>query len=149
MTIWFKNIRLKPVKIYDSLLQYLLFFCNIPRSQSELNAELRKFLQKLDSQTRGDFLTLCALLQNPTGGEGRFLTFFVKFFINLFRQFSPVFIGPKFIFFIIYFTIPLGSRKAGRSETLFRFANSHSIVTRGSVSLSCATTPHPSCFYKS
>ena len=142
MKIWFKNIKLKPVKIYDSLLQYLLFFCNIRKSQSKLNAELRKFLRKLDSQTRDDFLTLCALLQNPTGGEGRFLTFFVKFFINLFRQFSPVFIGPKFIFYHI-FIISLESIKAGRSERLFRFANSHSITTRESVSLSCATTPHP------
>ena len=43
----------------------------------------------------------------------------------------------------------LGSEKAGRFEKLLGFARSHFIVTRGSVSLSCATTPHPSCFSKS
>ena len=31
---------------------------------------------------------------------------------------------------------------------MFCFANSYSIVTRGSVSLSCATSVHPSCFSK-
>ena len=35
------------------------------------------------------------------------------------------------------------------SERLFRFGNSHSIVKGGSGSLSCVTTPHPSCFFKS
>ena len=39
--------------------------------------------------------------------------------------------------------------KAGRFQKLLDFARSHYIVTRGSVSLSCATTPHPSCFSKS
>ena len=32
---------------------------------------------------------------------------------------------------------------------LFRFANSHTIVTRVSMSLSYAITPHSSCFSKS
>ena len=41
--------------------------------------------------------------------------------------------------------LPLGSKKAGRFEKLLGFARSHSIVTIGSVSLSCATTLHPSC----
>ena len=40
----------------------------------------------------------------------------------------------------------LPSKKAERFEKLLDFARSHSIVTRGSVSLSCATTPHPSVF---
>ena len=31
---------------------------------------------------------------------------------------------------------------------MFRFDNSHLIVTRGSLSLKCATTPHPSRFSK-
>ena len=35
---------------------------------------------------------------------------------------------------------------SAESERLFRFANSHLIATRDSESLSCATTPHPSCF---
>ena len=47
------------------------------------------------------------------------------------------------------FIVPLKSKKAGRFEILLGFARSHSIVTRGSVSLSCATKPHPSCFFKS
>ena len=38
--------------------------------------------------------------------------------------------------------------KAGRFEKLLGFARSHSIVTRDSVSLSCATTQHPSCQIK-
>ena len=42
--------------------------------------------------------------------------------------------------------VPLRSKKAGRFEKLLGFARSHSIVTRYSVSLSRATTPHPSCF---
>ena len=37
--------------------------------------------------------------------------------------------------------IPLRSKKAGRFAKLLGFARSHSIVTRGSVSLSCASTP--------
>ena len=45
--------------------------------------------------------------------------------------------------------LPLGSKKAGRLEKLPGFARSYSIETRGLVSLSCATTPHPSCFSKS
>ena len=45
--------------------------------------------------------------------------------------------------------LPFRSEKAGRCEKLLGFARSHSIVTRGSVSLSCATTPHPCCFSKS
>ena len=45
--------------------------------------------------------------------------------------------------------LPLWSTKAGRFEKLLGFARSPSIVTRGSISLSCATTPHPSCFSKS
>ena len=45
--------------------------------------------------------------------------------------------------------LALRSKKAGRFKILLGFARSHSIVTRGSVSLSCATTPHPSYFSKS
>ena len=45
--------------------------------------------------------------------------------------------------------VPLRSKKGGRFEKLVGFARSHSIVTRGSVSLSCATTPHPTCLSKS
>ena len=44
--------------------------------------------------------------------------------------------------------LPISSKKAGRFEKLLGLARSHSIVTRGSVSLSCATTLHPSCFSK-
>ena len=40
----------------------------------------------------------------------------------------------------------LRSKKAGRFETLLGFARSHFIVTRGSMSLSRATTLQPSCF---
>ena len=43
--------------------------------------------------------------------------------------------------------LPLRSKKAGRYEKLLGFARSRSIVTRGSVSLSCATRPYPSCFF--
>ena len=39
--------------------------------------------------------------------------------------------------------------KTGRFEKLLGFARSHFIVTCGSVSLSCATKPYPSRFYKS
>ena len=42
--------------------------------------------------------------------------------------------------------LPLRSKKAGRFEKLLGFARSYSIVTRGSVSLSCANTLHHSCF---
>ena len=52
-------------------------------------------------------------------------------------------------FFIYFFILPLSSTKAGRFEKLLGFARSHSIVTRGSVSLLCTTSPHPSCFSKS
>ena len=52
-------------------------------------------------------------------------------------------------FWYWFYSIPLTSKKAGRFEKLLGFARSHSIVTRGSMSLSCATTPHPSCFSKS
>ena len=45
--------------------------------------------------------------------------------------------------------LPLRFKKAGRFEKLLCFARSHFIVTCGSVSLSCATTPHPSYFSKS
>ena len=41
------------------------------------------------------------------------------------------------------------TKNAGRFEKLLGFARSHFIATRGSVSLLCATTPHPSCFSKS
>ena len=44
--------------------------------------------------------------------------------------------------------LPVRSKKAGRFEKLLGFARSHSIVTRGLVSVSCATTQHPSCFSK-
>ena len=42
----------------------------------------------------------------------------------------------------------LRSKKAGRFWKLLGFPRSHFIVTRISVSLSCATRSHPSCFYK-
>ena len=45
--------------------------------------------------------------------------------------------------------LPYGPRKAPIEKQLFRFANSHYIVTRDPVSLSCATTPYLSCFTKS
>ena len=51
------------------------------------------------------------------------------------------------ITYIIY--IPLRFLKAGRFEEILGFARSHFIVTSGLVSLSCATTPHPSSFSKS
>ena len=37
--------------------------------------------------------------------------------------------------------VPLGSKKAGRLEKLLSFARSHFSVSRGCVSLLCATTP--------
>ena len=40
----------------------------------------------------------------------------------------------------------LRSRKAVRFQNLLCFARSHSIVTQGPVSRSCATTPQSSCF---
>ena len=45
--------------------------------------------------------------------------------------------------------LSLGFKKAGRFEKLLGFARSQSIVARGSVSLSFATTQHLSCFSKS
>ena len=36
-------------------------------------------------------------------------------------------------------------KKVGRFEKLLSFGRSHSIVALGSLSLSCATIPHPSC----
>ena len=39
------------------------------------------------------------------------------------------------------------SKKTGRFEKLLGFSRSHLIVTRGSVSLSCASAPHPSRFF--
>ena len=45
--------------------------------------------------------------------------------------------------------IPLRSTKAGRFEKLLCFARSQSVVARGSVNLSCPTSPHLSCFSKS
>ena len=50
---------------------------------------------------------------------------------------------------VIFVKQPLRFKKAGRFEKLLGFARSHSIVTRGSVSPSCATRSHPSCFSKS
>ena len=44
---------------------------------------------------------------------------------------------------------PLRSKKARIFEKLLGFARSHSFVERGSLSLSCATLPQPSCFSKS
>ena len=41
--------------------------------------------------------------------------------------------------------LPLKSRKPGRFKKLLDFARSHFIMTRGLVSLSRATAPHPSC----
>ena len=52
-------------------------------------------------------------------------------------------------YFILSVLLPLRCKKAGRLEKLLGFARSHPIVTPGSVSLSCATTLHPSCFSKS
>ena len=46
-------------------------------------------------------------------------------------------------------TLPLRCKKAGIFEKLLAFARSHSIVTRGSVSLSFASTSHSPCFSKS
>ena len=51
--------------------------------------------------------------------------------------------------FILKFYLPLRSKKAGRFEKLLGFGRSHFIAARGSVSLSCATTPHSSCFSES
>ena len=45
--------------------------------------------------------------------------------------------------------LPLRSKNAGIFEKLIGFARSHFIVTRGAVSLPCATRLHPSCFSKS
>ena len=45
-----------------------------------------------------------------------------------------------------YRNVSLRSKKTGRLAKLLIFSTSHSIVTHGSESLSCATTPHPSCF---
>ena len=50
---------------------------------------------------------------------------------------------------VLFSNIPLRSEKAGRLEKLLGCARSHSIVTRGSVSISYATTKHPSYFSKS
>ena len=47
------------------------------------------------------------------------------------------------------YNLPLRSKKAGRFDKLLCFARSHFVVTGGSVSLSCATRLHPSCFSKS
>ena len=59
-----------------------------------------------------------------------------------------------YLFFIlfIWFTIEiLKSREIWLKsfEKLLHFSRSRPIVTRGSVSLSCDTTPHPSCLSKS
>ena len=43
---------------------------------------------------------------------------------------------------VIFVRLPLRSKKAGRFEKLLSFARSHSIVTRGSVSLSPAQPDH-------
>ena len=48
--------------------------------------------------------------------------------------------------FDFFFQLPLGHRNAGKSERMLSFASSYSIVTRGSVSLSCANSPRSSCF---
>ena len=47
------------------------------------------------------------------------------------------------------FYITLRSKEAGRFETLLDFSRSHPFLTRGWVSLSCATTQNSSCFCKS
>ena len=52
-------------------------------------------------------------------------------------------------FYFDKFSISSRSKKAGRFKKLLGSARSHFIVTRGSVSLSCATTLHPSRFSKS
>ena len=49
----------------------------------------------------------------------------------------------------LYFKYTIRNWKTGRFEKLLGFATSHSILTRGSVSLSRATTPNPYCFSKS
>ena len=45
--------------------------------------------------------------------------------------------------------VKLRSQKVGRFDKLPGWARSHFIVIRGSVSLSCGTTSHPSCFSES
>ena len=55
----------------------------------------------------------------------------------------------KIDFFKCLIFRPFRSKKAGRFEKLLGFSRSHFIVTRSSVSLSYATTPHLSCFSKS
>ena len=68
---------------------------------------------------------------------------------EIFELFRPI-SGKNFGKFLAPFGIlPLRSKKAGRFEKLLGFARSHYTVTRGSVILSCATTPHPSRFSKS
>ena len=52
-------------------------------------------------------------------------------------------------FEIILILLPLKDLKTEKFEELLGFAQSHSIVTRSLVSLSCATTPQPSRFSKS
>ena len=47
------------------------------------------------------------------------------------------------------YIVPLRSEKAGMFEKLLGFARSHFIVALGPVSVSCATTPQPTCFFKS
>ena len=42
--------------------------------------------------------------------------------------------------------LPLRSKKAGKFEKFHGFARGHTIVTPCLMSLSCATTPHTSCF---
>ena len=80
---------------------------------------------------------------NSTGiGFGSLIAF------SSFNENNSSLLRKKFKFFLLFF-LPLRSEKAGRFEKLLSFAMSHSIVTLGSVSLSCATTPHPSRFSKS
>ena len=56
-------------------------------------------------------------------------------FIEFFQEDPPEELGQSF-------QVSLRSEKAGRIEKLLGFARSHSITTRCSVSLSCATTSH-------
>ena len=55
----------------------------------------------------------------------------------------------KFDFLFSTSCLTIKILKAGRFEKLRGFTRIYSFPTRGSVSLSCATTPNPSCFSKS
>ena len=109
------------------------------------------FARGRDRHTRGPLKTspndrtlyqsLLFLLNRKFGNEV-FSKNWVNPFVSFFVTFSKR--GSKF-----ELLLQLRSKNAGRFEKLLGVARSQSIVTHGSVSLSCATTPHPSCFSKS